>query len=146
MFLCLFFWKRIFMFSFSSFIFPGLPCILPCSQSLFHVLLPYSCHTCCVQYCTFTCLLTASHIFLGVVCLFHVLSCMCYHSISYSLLAHSLSYSCSLAFPCFHDFSYPHFLSHLCFWILILFLAPMHCVSLSHLFSYSSQTYDILLF
>lgn len=35
MFLCLLFWKRIFMFSFSSFIFPGLPCTLSCSQSLF---------------------------------------------------------------------------------------------------------------
>lgn len=62
------------------------------------------------------------------------------------ILAHSLSCSCSLAFPCLHDLSYTHSLSHLCSRILILFLSPVHCMSLSLLFSHSSQTYCILFF
>lgn len=81
----LFFKKRIFMFSFSSFVSSS----LPCSQFLLHILLPCSCHTHPVQYCTLPCLLTASYIFSGVVCLFHGLSCGCYHSMSYYLSLHT---------------------------------------------------------
>lgn len=138
-----FFRKRIFMFSFSSFISPSLPCTLPCSQFLFHILLLCSCHTDPVQYCSLPCLLTASYIFSGVVCLFHVLSYGCYHSMSYYLSLHTHSCFCSFSFPCLHDLSYTHSLSHLCSWILILFLSPVHCISLSLLFSHSSQTYCI---
>lgn len=129
---CLYFRKRIFMFSFSSFILHSslLSVSLSHSSALFLSLL--------------SCVILHSHV--SAHCLSHFLRCglslscalLCVLSLSVLLLTlvHSCSCSCSLFFPCLHDFSYAHPLPHVCSWMcLCLFysLAPFQ-LTISYFF------------